>query len=163
MEVLRDGTFTFTIQAEALARGLRPSKRVPRNSKYLIECIGAVGYDTVLQVIDDLENDRMNTSGVITDTFPYPQVFIFTNMVIVCSETTIYEWVASALVPMVGPVAAGELWSAIDFLTFIYLTNGSVAVQRNPATGVYSVTTDYPIARAICNFNSQVFVGSPVE
>ena len=163
MEVLRDGTFTFTIQAEALARGLRPSKRVPRDSKYLIECIGAVGYDTVLQVMDDLEDYRMNTSGVITDTFPYPQVFIFTNMIIVCSETEIYEWVGSSLVSKVGPVAAGELWSAVDFLTFIYLTNGSVAVQRNPSSGDYSITTDYPIARAICNFNSQVIVGSPVE
>jgi len=163
MEVLRDGTFTFTIEAEALVRGLRPSKRVPRNSKYLVECIGAVGLDAVLQVIDDLEDDRMDTSGLITDTFPYPQVFIFTNMIIVCSQTTIYEWVASALVPKVGPVAAGELWSAVDLLNFVYLTNGSVAVRRNPATGNYSITTDYPTARAICNFNSQVFVGSPVE
>lgn len=163
MEVLRDGTFTFTIQAEALARGLRPSKRVPRNSKYLIECIGAVGLDAVLQVIDDLEDYRMSTSGLITDTFPYPQVFIFTNMIIVCSERTIYEWVASALVSKVGPVTAGELWSALDFINFVYLTNGSVAVSRNTATGIYSTTTDYPVARAACNFNSQVFVGSPVE
>ena len=119
--------------------------------------------DTVLQVIDDLENNRIDTSGTITDTFPYPQVFVFTNMIIVCDQTNIYEWSGAALTLRLGPVAAGELWSALDFLSFIYLTNGSVAVKHDPATGDYSVTTDYPIARALCNFNSQIFVGSPVE
>lgn len=161
MEYLRDGTFTHTIGSEELSRGLRPSKRVPRNSKFLVDSIGAVGKDKVLQVIDDLENDRIDSLTDITDGFPYPQIFVFTELILVCGETEIFEWDGSTLTSVIGPVAAGELWSALDFFNFIYLTNGTVSIVRDPNTGVYSTTTDYPIARASCNYNGQVFVGSP--
>jgi len=165
MAVLRDGTFDFKIGSEALSRGLRPSKRVPRNSRFLITCIGAVGVDKVLQVIDDLENDRIDTSAVITDGFPYPQIFIFTNTILICGETDIYECdpVTLALTHVIGPVASGEMWSAVDFFNFIYLTNNQVLILRNPTTETYALSTDYPIAKAACNFNGQLILGSPTE
>ena len=163
MKVLRDGTFGFVIGAEALSRGLRPSKRVARNTQYLVECIGAVGLDKVLQVIDDLETDRIDTSATITDAFPYPQIFVFTDYILICDQQNIYEWDGTSLTLMLGPVTAGELWSAVDFYGFIYLSNGSVSVLRDPNSGTYSPTTDQPIASAICNFNGQVMVGSPTE
>jgi hypothetical protein len=40
--------FSFTITSEQLTRGLRPSKRAPRDSKFLVESKGAVGRDGVL-------------------------------------------------------------------------------------------------------------------
>ncbi|HUS89590.1 MAG TPA: hypothetical protein VMW91_09535, partial [Desulfosporosinus sp.] len=46
--------FTINIESKHLVRGLRPSKRMPRNSKYLVECAGAVGRDGVLQALDEL-------------------------------------------------------------------------------------------------------------
>lgn len=161
MEVLRDGTFSNLISAEALARGLRPSKRSPRNAQYLVECEGAVGLDGVLQVIDELENNRVDTSVEITDNFPYPQIFVFTNVIIVCDETNIYEYDGATLTLVHGPVASGQLWTAVDFYDFIYMSNGSVAVLRDPNTGTYSTTTDQPTAFAICNFNGQVMIGTP--
>lgn len=162
METLRNGEFMLTIDAEALARGLRPSIRTPRNKEYLIECKGAVGLDNVLQVLDDLESNRLDTS-IIVDGFPYPQIFVFTNLIIVCGETNIYEWTGGALVLRLGPVAAGSLWTAADFKESVYMSNGRVAVIRNPLTGNFIPSTTLPIATAICDFNNQVFTGSPDE
>ena len=162
MQILRDGTFAHTVKSDDLAAGLRPSKRTPRNSKYLVECVGAVGLDMVLQVIDDLEDDRIDTS-VITDGFPYPQIFILTYTVLICGQTDIYEWDGAAMTHVLGPVTSGQLWAVADFLTFIYMSNGEVAVTRDPQTGSYALTSDYPKFRAICNYNGQVVIGSPED
>lgn len=162
MEVLRDGTFSFTINTDALARGIRPSKRSPRNARFLVECIGAVGLDGVLQVIDDLENDRIDTS-IIIDPFPYPQIFVLTNFIIVCGRQDIYEWDGSALNSMIGPVTAGQLWSCVDYFDFLYLSNGVVSILRDVTTGVYSLTSAYPIVNAICDFNGQIVTGGVRE
>src|SRR4030043_1106143 len=161
MEVLRDGTFAFVVGPEALARGLRPSKRLPRNAQFLVQCEGAVGLDGVLQVLDDLETDRVDTSTEITDSFPYPQIFVFTNVILVCDETNIYEYDGTTLTLMLGPVAAGQTWAAVDFYDYIYMSNGTVSVLRAPNTGTYALTADQPTASAICNYNGQVMIGSP--
>lgn len=163
MEVLRDGTFSFDIGPEELARGLRPSKRSPRNVKFLVQCIGAVGIDNVLQVIDDLETSRIDTTALITDAFPYPQIFVFTNMILICDIQNIYSWDGANLNLELGPVAAGGLWQAIDLYEFVYMTNGVVVVIRDPTTGVFSITTDYPASYAACNFNGQVILGGLVD
>ena len=149
--------FSITINSQQLSRGLRPSKRVPRNSQYLIECKGAVGRDGTLQVIDQLT--RIATTA-ITDAFPYPQIFVFTNVIIVCSQTKIYEWVSGALVLKLT-VTAGSTWTAVDFFDYVYMSNGKVAVIRDATSKVYSTTTTLPTAASICNFQGQVLVGAP--
>lgn len=163
MEVLRDGTFVFNIGSEELSLGLRTSKRNPRNRKFLVECIGAVGYDKVLQVIDDLQGNKINTDGgegdLILAGFPYPQIFVFTNIIIVCDIVSIYEYFNGSLVYKIGPVyPVGKLWSAADFYNFIYMSNGTVSILRDPNSGDYSITSDQPLANAICNFNGQVVI-----
>ncbi|MCC7570625.1 hypothetical protein KO465_04715 [Candidatus Micrarchaeota archaeon] len=149
--------FSFTISADQLARGLRPSKRVPRDAKYLVESKGAVGKDGVLAALQELE--RFSTSD-ITDAFPFPQAFVFTNFVIVCSSNKIYEWDGSSL-NLKLTTTRGSTWSAVDFFNFVYMSNGVVAVTRSATTGEYSVVTDVPTANAILNFNGQVIIGSP--
>lgn len=149
--------FSITVDTSKLSRGLRPSKRMPRNSSFLIECKGAVGRDGVLQALDELA--RIDTAA-ITDVFPYPQVFVFTNLIIVCSRTKIYELVGSSLEEKLT-VTAGSLWSAADFYDFIYMSNGTVSVLRSPESNVYSITTDQPTAMSICNYNGQVLIGAP--
>lgn len=151
--------FSITIDSSKLSKGLRPSKRMPRNSGYLVECKGAVGKDGVLQVLDELT--RIDTS-VITDPFPYPQIFVFTNMIIVCGKTKIYEYVGGSLVEKLT-VTAGSTWSIVDFYDYIYMSNGTVAVIRDAETKLYSITTNQPTAMAICNFNGQVLIGAPNE
>lgn len=149
--------FSITIDTSKLSKGLRPSKRMPRNSGFLVECKGAVGRDGVLQALEELA--RIATA-TITDVFPYPQIFVFTNLIIVCSSTKIYELVGGSLVEKLT-VTAGSTWSAVDFYDFIYMSNGAVAVLRSPESNVYSITTAQPEAMAICNFNGQVLVGAP--
>jgi len=146
----------FTIKAPKLARGLRPSKRMPRDSRLLVTCAGAVGRDGVLQALDQFS--RLATGD--DDTFPYPQIFVFTEMILICTATKIYEWVSSALV-LKATVSAGSTWVALDFHDFVYLSNGNVVVKRNPLTNAYSETTDYPTAMAAVNFNGQVLLGAP--
>ena len=146
---------SVTIGSEQLSKGLRPSKRLPRNNGFLVECSGAVGQDGVLETLDELT--RIATTE-ITDGFPYPQIFVFTNMIIVCGETKIYEWVDSALVEKLE-VSAGSTWSAVSFYDYAYLSNGNVSVVRDPGDKTYSETTDLPTAMSICDFNGQVIIG----
>ena len=149
--------FSFTIESKHLSRGLRPSKRNPRNSRFLVECAGAVGRDGVLSALDEIT--RLATTA-ITDGFPYPQIFVFTNMIIICGQTKIYEWVAGALVEKLT-ITAGSTWSAVDFYEYIYLSNSKVAVTRSASDKTYSIVTSLPIASTILNFNGQCIIGAP--
>ena len=150
--------FEIAIGAKNLARGLRPSKRIPRNSQSLITCNGAIGKDGTLSALDELTS--IDTSA-ITDGFPYPQLFVLTNLVIVCSQTKIYEWTDSLVEKLT--VTGGTPWSVVAFNDYVYMSNGAVAVIRDPDTKKYSVTNDLPIAGSMVNNNGQVVVGSPVE
>lgn len=149
--------FTFVIDSEQLAKGLRKSKRSLRNTGFLIESKGAIGLDGVLSAIENLS--RIDTS-VITDSFPFPQLFVFTNLIIVCSSTTVYEWNGTALVSKLS-VTAGATWKALDFFDYVYLSNGTVAVIRSAETGVYAESSSLPTALSMVNFNGQVVIGVP--
>ncbi len=157
MDIARNGRFSHIIKGSELSKGLRRSKRNPRNSGFLVTCNGAVGRDGVLQIIDDLT--RMTTTEV-TDVFPFPQLFVFTNIIIVCSLTTIYEWVSGSLVSKLV-VTAGGMWSAVDFHDYVYMSNGRVAVVRSAAAKTYAETTNLPNVTTMCNFNGQVLAGAP--
>jgi len=147
--------FSLVIDAPKLIRGLRPSKRVPRDSAFLVQCQGAVGRVGSLQGLDALT--RMATTA-ITDSFPYPQLFMFTNFVVVCGLTTIYEWNGSTLVSKLT-ATAGSPWTAVDFHNYIYLSNGVVAVIRRATDGVYAVDSALPKAESLLNVHGQVMVG----
>jgi len=156
MDVSRGGRFSHVIKTSQLSKGLRRSKRDPRNSGFLVTCQGTVGRDGVLQVLDELT--RLDAS--IDEGFPFPQLFVFTNVIIICGQTKIYEWESGALVLKLT-VTPGSLWKAVDFFDYIYLSNREVAVVRSAGSKTYSETTELPTATAICNFNGQVLVGAP--
>jgi len=149
-------SFSKTINTSMLSRGIRPSRRMPRDSGYLVTCSGAVGKDGVLSVLDNIT--RIATTA-ITDTFPYPQIFVFTKCIIVCSSTKIYEWTGSAL-ELKLTVTAGSTWRAVDFHDFVYMSNGKVAVERSAADKTYSLSSQ-PVASGMCNYNGQVIIGAP--
>jgi len=83
---------------------------------------------------------------------------MFTNFVVVCGLTTIYEWNGSALVSKLT-VSAGSPWTAVDFHDYIYLSNGVVAVIRRATDGVYALDSTLPKAEALMNVHGQVMVG----
>ncbi len=149
--------FSFIISSEHLSHGLRPSKRAARDTKFLVEAKGAIGKEGVLCAIDNLT--RLDTS--VSDTFPFPQLFVFTNVIISCGLIDIYEWQSGAWNSVWDASVAGSTWSAVDFYDYIYLTNGQVAVVRSADTGIYSESTVLPTGLSLCNFNGQVIVGAP--
>lgn len=156
MEIFKSGKFSHVIHGSKLSRGLRDNKRRTRNNDMMIECSGAVGRDNVLQVIEELE--RLNTS-VITDSFPYPQIFVLNQVIIVCSQTKIYEWFADELVEKLT-VTAGSTWRVVDFFKYIYMSNGKIAVERDPNLQTYSLSS-LPLATGMCNYNGQIIIGAP--
>jgi hypothetical protein len=158
LSVAQGGKFTFTIKTKELAQGLRRSKSNSRDNDFLVTCIGAIGKDGVLQATDPLI--RASTTA-ITDAFPFPQIFIFTNMTIVCGLKTIYEWNGTTLTLKYTAAAAGGLWSAVDFYDYVYMSNGKVAVIRDAGSYVYATSAIQPTATAICNYNGQVIIGAP--
>jgi hypothetical protein len=160
MPLARDGSFTYTIEAKHLAKGLRPSVNVSRNSKFLSICEGAVGSDYALKTLNELSNIDLDSLGC---SFPYPQIFVFSNVTIICTEDSVYELVGSSPVLKLT-VASGSPWTAVDFFDFIYLSNNRVSVQRDAGSFVYSVSAasygaaGLPVTRSICNYNGQLII-----
>ena len=138
--------------SEQLQRGLRPLAELPRNSNFLVQCDGAIGYHDSLQGITALT--AMVTSA-ITDGFPYPQIFLLSNLILVCGKTKLYEWVNSTLVEKLT-VSAGNPWSLVEFYDQLLLTNGVVTVERRPGDKVYAIRADLPVANALFNHGGQI-------
>jgi hypothetical protein len=97
-------------------------------------------------------------TATITDGFPYPQLFILSNLILVCGKTKLYEWVNNALVLKIT-VTAGNPWSVVEFYDELYLSNGVVAVERRASDKVYALRSDWPVAEALFNYGGQVIAG----
>lgn len=158
LTVIKGGKFYLTLGASHLAKGLRQVEGNARNSEHLVESAGAVGHNGLLQALDSLT--RMATS-TITDGFPFPQLFVCQNMIIVCGLKTIYEWTGSALSLKYTASAAGGTWDLVEFGDYVYMSNGKIAVIRSAASKTYSLSTTQPHATAMCNYNGQVLIGGP--
>jgi len=157
MKIAKDGTFSITLSSEQLAAGLRPAASNPRNSSYMTELVGMVGRDKVLQTLEDLS--ELDTTGIINDGFPYPQLFILSKHTLVCGETKIYEYLDGSLILQITASAAGGTWRILDYVNYLCMSNGSVTIVRNPQTGVFSETTALPSFNAACDYNGQAFLG----
>lgn len=164
--------FEYTI--DNIGKGLRPSSHNPRNSPFLVESIGAFPYDGVLQSVAQLL--RVDTSALICS-FPYPQIFVLSDYIIVCTQTAIVELTDIGVIDGWGDAPWGEFpwgstlltgltagwpWVCVDFKLFIYLTNGKIAIIRDTETGAWTINPEnIPFGTALCNYNGQVLVGSP--
>lgn len=104
------------------------------------------------------ELDKAYSKG-IDDGFPYPCQFVFTNHIIICGATDIFEF-AAGILEWKLTVTAGSTWRALDFIEFVYMSNGVVSVTRDPSTKIYSIS-DQPVASAMCNYNGQAIIGAP--
>ena len=159
MNILENGAFSDEWDANTLASGLRASSKLYRNAKSLSQCDGCIGIDGLLSTVPTLSLSNLyNSSLVIKDDFPFPQIFTLEKYIIVCNRTTILELVGSTLV-LKATVIGGELWSIASSHDFLYLSNGVVSLVRNPENGKY-VITDAPICSALINFNGQIICGN---
>jgi len=157
MEAFRNGKFSLVLNK--MSDGLSKVNNVRNNSDSLSVLEGFVIADGILQTQDEII--RIDTSDLVT-TFPYPQMFRLTNLILVINDTDIYEYNvdADSLVLKIT-TSPGSTWTVVDFHDFVYMTNGTVVVLRNAESKIYSISNDYPTGMALCNYNSQVLVGSP--
>ncbi len=153
--------FTYEI-SEALLKGLAPA-HTRRNAPYLVESIGAVPREGVLQAIEQFEAIDIQDLGAVS--FPYPQLFVASDFILIATETALYELTDTEgpgnLTAKITGLTAGIPWTCLDLKGYLYFTNGKVAVTRNSKSGVYTVDSTVPFASAACNFNGQVILGSP--
>lgn len=158
MEVMRNGKFVFRFDSVDLIKGIKALPSQPRKNKGLEGLSGMIGMDDGLVSLPDIS--RLDTS-VITDAFPYPQIFAMNGFVIVCSAANIYEVVAGAL-ELKLTVAIGDVWEVISSYRYVYMSNGVVAVERGPNTKEYTLSS-LPAFYGACNYNGQIMLGAPKE
>lgn len=156
MEVLRNGKFSLPISAKALSKGLRNNPSNVANVHATTVCDGLVGKDGVLQKIQSM----LNTYEIST-TFPYPQIFVETNLIIICTSSEIYEFSNNLLSLKITASAVGTTWDLISSHDFIYMSNGIVAITRDPISKEWAESATLPTATAICNYNGQIIIGAP--
>lgn len=157
MKIAKDGSFSITLSSEQLAAGLRHASSSPRNSLYMVELVGIIGKDKVLQTLDELS--ELDTTSIINDGFPYPQLFILSNHVLVCGETKIYEYIEGSLILQITSSEAGCTWRVLDYVNYLCMSNGAVTIIRDPQTGLFSESSDLPTFHAACDYNGQAFLG----
>ena len=160
MKVLPNGYFSYIIDGPTLAKGLRSSPSIGRNSNLLTQSVGAIGRDAVIQPLPDIVlSDLLEDPLVIKDDFPFPQIFTLDTHLLVCNKESILEYKGGQLTLMLT-VTAGSLWEVASVDNFIYLSNGIVSVVRDPNSGIYTLTSNAPVCGAICNFNGQIVCGN---
>ena len=96
----------------------------------------------------------------MSSNFPFPQLFIDSKVILLCTADTIYEYVNGEL-EIRFSTDAGSKWSFISVGNFIYMSNGRVVIIRDPDTLEFYQSNDYPTATCICNYNGQVIIGAP--
>lgn len=153
--------FKFSLK-EYISKGLAHNNN-KRDQPMLVEAIGAIPYSKVLQAVEQFI--RVDTSGIGVLSFPYPQLFVLSELILVCTEDSIYELNPNTQVLTLkkGGLPVGTTWDVVDFKSFIVLVNTQVTITRDISTGEYSVSTTLPNASCICNYNGQVLLGSPIE
>jgi hypothetical protein len=161
MKILNNGFFSITYTAEELTRGLRPSKRMPRNNKFLTKCQGAVGQDGVLRTLDSLDiPSAISDATFTTNDFPFPQLFVLDKHVILCNRTSIQELIGGEFTEVItGLSSNGDKWNVAAAFNWIYLSNNVVAVVRDPNTGGWAVDSDAPVNQAACNYKGHIIIG----
>jgi hypothetical protein len=161
VKILPHGKFSVTIGEKEIQAGLRPINNGFKNTPFLTQAEGVVGLQGLLQTCpNDTQNSILDDPLIISDDFPFPQFFITDALKIVCNRTSILEIRSGVLVSCINSLTTGDLWEFASNGGFVYFSNGVVTVIRD-IQGSYSVSSDYPVADTICNFNGQILIGSP--
>lgn len=157
--VIKGGKFTMKVDEKAFAKGLRPDDKVRRNTEFASELSGAVGQTGSLSVLESIT--RLATT-LITDAFPFPQVFVLTTCVLVCGLTKIYEYdlVTDTMALKYTASQPGGVWKVADYHDYVILSNGRISVTRSAADKTITLS-ELPSATAVCDFNKQLIIGAP--
>ena len=156
MRIFNNGYFALMLEREDLTKGLKPKGTVARNEKFLEELTGGFVHENQLQSLDLLSRTSI---GALSFTFPWPQLLVLPNLILLCGPTKIYERVGTSWTLRKTASVEGSLWACVAFEDYLYLSNGKVVITRSTG-GTWAEVTTLPKAMALCNFNGQVFAGS---
>jgi len=153
MKIINNGKFAYRIPQQQLVSGIANTKSQGRNIPGLSSVKGMIGQDGRLTSFDDLTQLDVSSLG---ESFPFPQLFCFSMLTLVCGQTKIYEYSGGFNLKIT--TSPGYVWSAVDFGNYIMMTNGVVTVVRDAITDQFAEST-LPVARSVCDYNGQVFAG----
>jgi len=156
MRIFNNGYFALEFGKGDLAKGLKPKGSVARNEKFLETIQGGYVHDGALQSLDLLDRTPISTEAYA---FPWPQLLVLTNHVLLCGPKKIYRLEDNAWALKITASLDGGLWTCAAFDNYLYLSNGKVVIVRS-CFGVWVETTELPKALALCNFNGQAIAGS---
>ncbi len=153
--------FGFTI--EAFNKGLRQYGRARLNHGTASVCLnmvpkslGLIGYKFKIMPFN------------IIPTYPFPQIFHLKRYFLLFMKDAIYSVEADNTLTLkldlstefnANPTWEYRTWDIADFYTYIIATNGSVMVQSDPDTGVFSIkppTTSFPLLSTVVNYRGQI-------
>jgi len=153
---MREYTIVFR---EGIAKGLRRSSKIPKHTQTLMQAIGMFPEDGSLRTLDELDaiGDELECE------WPFPQIFRLKTLILVCTETALYEYLGGSLELLIGGIDPGTTWSVGDFWPYIVATNGRQIVYRDPHSLDWAIYGDCLIPSCICmaNANGQLIVGGP--
>lgn len=151
--------YTIIFRA-GIAKGLRNSRRNPKNVGALIQADGVYQKSGKLYNHDELETFDISVLGA--QTFPFPQMFQLRSWTVICTPTKIYTYDGSTLT-LVYTATEGSTWSVADFYKFLVLSNGREYIVLNPETNTWSKYLDAENLNClcVCDINGQLFVGGP--
>lgn len=161
MKVLNNGFFSLTLDSTELIKGLRQHDTQPRNGQGFEVMSGVKGKDGSLQRLLSADFPLFPYDALDLSNFPWPQVFRFEKHVVVCNQSSMYEYDATSgwINKLTGITTSSQPWHAASSYDWIYFTNGKVAVVRNPETHAYAVDSSAPVGLGVCNYNGQIIVG----
>ena len=157
MIINNDGTFTYTITHEGFCNGYAPFPYSMRNKGHMTECIDFREEDLMLYPAEQ----RGRYLPAFSYFFPFPQVFVFDFVTIICNQKEIYEKIANSYILKYTTNVAASSWECINVGQFCLLSNGHVILKRDPVSLTYEELDDVPTGMSLCNYNAQILIGSP--
>lgn len=147
---------------EGLHKGLRPSARNNRNVQYLIQATGMFPEEGTLRSVPEIT--LLTGITALGETFPYPQIHVGQNHVVVFGESTIWEHQDGSFVQQLSGLTPGSIWTVADFNDYLLAANGEQIVKRDANTHAWSIVDDdnLPVSYVVAAVNGQLIVGSPV-
>lgn len=169
------------ILAKEIRSGLRPYE-VPKSDPSVVECYNLEPGENGLKPYVPIENPAgldtedgwdllledgsrlmLEAAGQMDiSTWPFPQFFVGSRIMILAYKTKIYEVGSDWSVTEKITVTGGDVWDFVDFGTYILLLNGEVMVYVDPTDSSYNTSTGsttFPLIGTGCNFKGQIVGG----
>jgi len=95
--------------------------------------------------------------------WPFPQLFRFDGVTLLATRHYLYSVAADwSLTQLPTWFSSGDVWDGLDFGNFRVLTNSTVTIIVDVASGNYILASaaDLPVCKTACNLRNQIIIGN---